>query len=324
LSSLEIELIGKEKEHYDTLEELYAFSNGHGAKAAGLAAKLQSMIVDWDRMQGNPNQLTSMTARYVDSVEQGSLEEARTAYLILSPIFLFIRALGKASRKDWREAVTACGIFCERVVRNAFVELDRVAGTSTWSAMKSAKFEDRNGRLMKEFEIKGFDAASLHGSLKRIYFVRDKRGPHDVSPPEPIQAKICINECLPVYVDYLAALEHIGVSLAEPEGFVEIFSNATQVRPALAFGEETSGPAPIREVLVDAIYREGFFRDGRTSGEVLRRLGELRRNYDDATVKNALRALSAGRDAVLSRKERGRFFVYYERIPPEEYFKPIN
>ncbi|MBI3859550.1 MAG: hypothetical protein HY296_04845 [Thaumarchaeota archaeon] len=324
MPSIEIELIGKEREHYNTLEELYSFSNGSKVDSYSLAAKLRTTVDDWDRLQGGTGQLTLLAAYSLESISKSDLEGARASYLLLSPLFLFIRALNKMSRKDWRETVTACGILCERLVRNLFFELDRTSGTKVWETIKDAKFEDRNGRLLKELQERGFQAAGFHGSLGRIYFVRNRQGPHDVPPPEPIQAKISVNECLPVYVDYLAALTHLGINFPNLEGFIEVFSNTTQVRPALVFGEETTGPIPIREFITNVLFREGFFRDGKTSGEVISKLNILRRNYDDATVKNALRNLSTRRDAILSRKEKGKVFIYFERLPPDEYFKQLD
>jgi hypothetical protein len=199
--------------------------------------------------------------------------------------------------------------------------LDRKFGTALWNELKDAKLNQQNGRLRNELETRKFEAANLYGSIYRIYSVRSTRGPHDVPPPEPIQAKISMTECLPVYVDYLAALEHIGTTLAEPNNFIEIFSDTTQVQPTLVFGEEITGAIPIKEFLKDVIYREGFFKDGRTSGDVLAELGRRRRNYDDTTVMNGLRGLSTGKDALLTRKKRGKIFRYFERAPPDEYFR---
>lgn len=323
LPNIETELIGKEREHYDTLEELYAFSNGKNVDSSTLATRLEETVTDWDRLQGGSGRLVNLARGCLLSIKKKDLVGARVSYLQFSPLFLFIRALNKLSRKDWRETVTACGILCERLVRNLFLEIDRISGTKTWGAVKDAKFEDKNGRLMSELQKKGFEASSFHGSLSRIYFVRNRQGPHDVPPPEPIQAKISINECLPVYVDYLAALSHLGIKLTNPEGFLEVFSDTTQVRPALVFGEETTGPIPIKDFVIDVLYREGFFKGGKTSSDVISKLNTLRRNYDDATVKNALRDLSTSRGAVLSRKEKGKIFIYSERLPPDEYFKQL-
>ncbi len=69
------------------------------------------------------------------------------------------------------------------------------------------------------------------------------------------------------------------------------------------------------------LYREGFFNGGKTSSEVLKEMGARRYNYDDATVKNALRNISQGKDAILTRKNHGNAFRYFERVPPHEYFR---
>jgi len=305
------------------LEALSEYGNGKQLDSEQLASRLGAMVSDWERMRGGGESLSIVTRSYVIEIKNGKRQAANDIYLSLSPMFFFIRALGRVARKDWRETVTACGIFCERVVRNLLIELDRNFNLALWVDLKDAKLNQKNGRLRSELENRKFDAANLYGSVLRIYSVRSMRGPHDVPPPEPIQAKISVTECLPVYVDYLAALEHIGVPLASPERFIEIFSDTTRIQPTLVFGEETAGPIPVKEFLRETVYREGFFKDGRTSSDVLRDLARRRRNYDEATVKNGLRDLSLGRDAILNRKRKGRIFNYYERVPPEEYFKPV-
>lgn len=321
LAKLEIELIGKEKEHYETLEGLWAFGVGKDGNPRELAEKISSTVSDWDRLRGGGEQISTITAQYANQIQRGDRQAASQTYLYLSPVFFFIRALGRMARKDWRETVTACGIFCERIIRNLMQEIDRKYGTVLWDELKDAKLNQQNGRLRSELESRGFEAANLYGSIYRIYSVRSTRGPHDVPPPEPIQAKISVTECLPVYVDYLTALAHVGVLLPNPADFIEIFSDTTRVQPNLVFGEEISGAIPFKDFLTDVIYREGFFKDGSTSAQVLQELARRRRNYDDATVKNGLRDLSTGKDAILFRKKEKHIFRYFERVPPEEYFR---
>jgi hypothetical protein len=321
---LELELIGKEKDHYDALEKLHLFGRGDTLDEVQLSKSLSAMIADWERMKGSSGRLLGLTESYITEIGNGDRDSARIAYLYLSPLFFFIIALNKAYRKEYRETVTACGILCERVVRNLMVEADRNFHTSEWEQIKDKPLDSKNGKLKSILEGHKFDASDLHGEIHKIYNVRNMRGPHDVPPAEPLQVKISINECLPAYVDYLRALEHIGVELGkDSERFIELFGDTTTVSPNLVFGEEIGGTIPVREFITGILFREGFFRDGKTSTEVIEEMRRRRYNYDEATVKNALRALSQGKNVVLNRRPRGAIFVYHERIPPSEYFKPI-
>ena len=322
MSKLEIELMGKEKAHYDVMENLHSFGSGSAINNVQLADRLNETIEDWERMMGGSNSIQNKSQKYVEAIRTGDRESGRKLYLFLSPIFFFVLVLHKVTHKAWRDTVAYCGIFCERIVRNLLSEYDRMTVSTLSEQLKGAKLEDRNGRLKSEFEKRGFAYASdLHGSLQRIYFMRNRRGPHDVQPPEPVQAKICLTECLPVYVDYLNALDNIGLSLeSESEGFIEIFSSTTSIMPNLLFGEEQGTVSP-KQIIKDSLYREGFFEGGKSMPEVRAELERRRYNYDIGTVSNILKSLCQGKDPVLTRKKERGLFSYFEKIPPSEYFR---
>jgi hypothetical protein len=322
LSKLEVELIGKEKEHYDVLEDLHTFAVGSSIELTQLAFRLRQTISDWERMMGGTKTIRQSSEKYVQAIEIGDRRAGRDLYLFLSPIFFFVLVLQKLAHKAWRDTVAYCGIFCERIVRNLLFEYDAAIGTRLFEDLKSAKQEERSGRLKSEFEKRGFPYASnLHGSLQRIYYMRNRRGPHDVQPPEPVQAKICLSECLPVYVDYIYALEDLELGLGiAAQGFMEIFSSMTSVQPNLLFGEQ-EGAIPPKAVIKDLLYRGGFFEGGKNLAEVMAELARRRYNYDKGTISNNLKNLCEGKDSILIRKAKNGAFSYYEHVPPSEYFR---
>ena len=217
--------------------------------------------------------------------------------------------------------MTWSGNYCERIVRNLLQEIDRQFSTQVYHEMENKKFNDRDGRLKKELEEHGFKLADeLFSLLKIIYFVRSKTGPHDVPPPEPIQAKISASQCLPVYIDYVKALIFLGNDLSQDyEMFILFFSNLTKTKIALNFGEEVR-ITPI-EFIRDVLYREGFFKDGKRFGEVMTEMQKRRYTFSKSLVAQALEKLSKGKEAVLTRRGKRGQYIYYERIPPDIYFK---
>lgn len=317
--------VGKEKEHYITLENLYKFSSGGLLDPKQLYTQLKETIEDFDKMMGGSTELLRFSEGYLKAVGENNRLIASDLYLFLSPLLFFVHALHEISRKSWRDAVTKCGIFCERIARNIFQEIDRLFSTKIWAEMspKTVDFESKNGRLKKELESRHFPYADdLYGSMKRIYNVRNIRGPHDVPPPEPIQAKISINECLPTYMDYLNALIYLGIGSLESHynDFLSIFSGTTLLTPAIVFGQETELPTA-SDFIKNGLYKQSFFSQGKTFKQTVERLRELRHTWRDSVVANSLRQLSQGKDAILTRRKQGTIYYYYERIPPSEYFK---
>ncbi len=317
--------VGKEKKHYAALENLYRFSCGNLMNADLLYLDMKETIEDWDRMMGGSTKLLILSENYLKAVKENNVQVARDFYLFLSPLFFFVYALHEISRKAWREAVTKCGTLCERIARNLLQEIDRHFLTKVWEEMsqKRVDFEMKNGRLKKEFESRHFQYADdLYGSMKRIYSVRNIRGPHDVPPPEPIQAKISINECLPTYLDYLNALIFLDNKSLHLHfnDFLSVFSETTLLTPAVVFGEETELPSA-SDFIKNVLFRQGFFATEKTFKQTTAKLTELRHTLADSVIANSLRQLSQGKNAILTRKKQGTVYYYYERTPPSEYFK---
>lgn len=321
--SLEIpELIGKEKEHYNTLEDLYAYSCGKAKNEEKLYSGLKDTIDDWDKMMGSRGNLLASIVPYLEAIRESNRDKVRNLYLFLSPMFFYIHILFEMRRKAWRFAVTCGGIFCERIVENLFKELDRKYTSNIWTTIsEDPSFEKRNNRLRKELEERHFeDADSLTSFLRSIYFTRSHSGPHDVPPPEPIEADISQRVCLPVYVKYLRCLIFLGNDLASDfSTFVSYFHNLAETHVALIFPEEEIRTTP-REVIKD-LYRQGFFKEGKTLKEVLARLGELGFHWDTSRIAHELEYWSKGKKAFLTRSGKRGDYRYHERYPPEEFFR---
>lgn len=325
ISELSIEipkLIGREKKHYEALESLYVFSCGKPQNITKLCEALRETINDWDRMMGGRSNLLSSVQPYLEAIAKSNRSGPRHLYLFLSPVFSYIHILYEMKRRAWRMAMTWGGIFCERIIRNVFQEIERKDSISIWQVIsKDRRFENRNNRLRKELEERHFkEADSLWNFLKSIYFMRSHTGPHDVPPPEPIQADYVTRLCAPAYLKYLESLILLDNEIAQDfHTFISFFYNLAKTRIALIFPEEEIPITP-KEVIRE-LYRQGLFKDGKSLSEVDARLVKLGYNFQLSRISNALRFLSKGKNAMLTRKGRKRSYKYHERYPPEKFFK---
>lgn len=202
--------------------------------------------------------------------------------------------------------MTTSGIFCERIVRNVIQEIDRKKHSTIWQdTLKDTKFDNQNGRLLKELQENNVeDADTLYGLLKSIYFTRSHTGPHDVPPPEPIQADLSARLCLPAYVKYLEALIGLGNDLkGNFNNFVSFFYSLTRTDIALVFGQEEVRRS-LPEIIKD-IYRQGFFKSGKSFGEIKVRLQGAGYDFGDVRLAQELEKLSKGNKAMLTRRGNG-------------------
>lgn len=310
-----------EKEHYEIIEKIY---DGVGKQRFdGLDARIEVMLQAWDTATGERFHIPQMLDNYVRDMSTGNVDAAKRLYCLISPFLFFIGALREIARSSNRNAVTQCGMFCERVVRNILQELPSDKGGNMYLEMRdNSNFDGRAGRVKSELERRHYSSTEkLYNSLKNIYYVRNGCGPHDVPPPEPIQARICITESLPVYMDYLGALNTVGVTISQQDfdKCVNLFYALTEMKPSLIVGEETEQPDV--ETMIIELYRQGFFSQGRQLSDVVTKLRELRYNYPKPTIANALSRLSSGKNCVLSRRKTPQGYVYAEKIPPSEAFK---
>jgi hypothetical protein len=316
------QLIGKEKEHYTTLEDLYDYSCGLHKDEARLCTGIKATIEDWDLMMGGRSDLPAVIEPYLEAIRKENMDKARSLYLFLSPIFFYIHILYDLRRRAWRNAITWCGIFCERIVRNLFQAIDKKDSTNIWQEIsKDQRFEHRNNKLKADLSFRQYDEAEgLTSLLKDIYANRSHTGPHDVPPPEPLQADMSQRLCLPVYFKYLKALVLLGNDLeADLQTFVFFFQNLAEIRIALIFPEEQGTTTP-KEALKD-LYRQGFFKNGKSLKEALLRLGELGFHWNVSRIAHELENFSKGKKAFLTRSGKRGDYKYFERFPPEEFFK---
>lgn len=323
--SLEMpELVGREKEHHSTLDELFSYSNGKSNDEAKLCSGIRATIHDWDLMMGGRSNLPIVIEPYLEAIRTSDRDKARNLYLFLSPTFFYIHILYEMRRKSWRFAVTWGGIFSERIVENLFRAIDRRDSSNIWDVIsKDPSFKNRCGRLQSELEQRHFEEAEgLVSFLRSIYFTRSHSGPHDVPPPEPIEADLSQRICLPVYVKYLKCLMFLENDLASDfSTFVSFFRNLAETHIALIFPEEETATAP-KEIIKD-LYRQGFFKNGKSLKEVLVRIGELGFHWNISRIAHELEKFSKGKKAFLTRGGRRGEYTYLERFPPEEFFKTI-
>ncbi len=218
--------------------------------------------------------------------------------------------------------MTWSGIFSERIEENLFRAIDRKESSSLWEVIsKDRSFEHRSNRLKKELEQRHFEEAdSLVSLLKTIYLTRSHSGPHDVPPPEPIEADMSQRICLPVYAKYLNCLIFLGNNIVSDfSTFVSFFHDLADTHVALIFPEEEVTTTP--KEIVKELYRQGFFQGGKMLKEVIIRLAELGFHWDVSRIAHELEYWAKGKKAFLTRAGKRGDYRYYERYPPEEFFR---
>lgn len=318
------QLIGKEKEHYATLDNLFQYSCSLTHDGITICAGLRSTINDWDLMMGGRSNLQTVMESYLEAIKKGDRNKARNLYFFLSPVFFYIHMLYELRRQAWRSAIIRSGIYCERIVKNLFQAIDKKEPSNLWGEMsKDQKFEHRNNRLRAELSARNYEEAEgLASLLKDIYASRSHTGPHDVPPPEPLQADMSQRLCLPVYYKYLKALILLGNDIdSDFETFIFFFKNLAETRVALIFPEQETTTTP-KELTKD-LYRQGFFKEGKSLKQVLSRLNELGFHWDTTRIAHTLQDWSKGNKAFLTRNGKKGDYKYFERFPPDEFFKNV-
>jgi len=317
-------LSDKERRHYYTLETLLAYSYGEFKDKEKITRGIIETIDDWEKMMGGKNSLEPHVAPYLRKIQNEDKDAARHLYFFLSPLFFYIHILYEISRSEWRNAISWSGMFCERIVNNLLREINRKYSLDIFRKLEKSKFENKLGKLKSELEARRFKLANeLFHLMGIIYSLRDTRGPHDVPPPEPLRAQISASQCILVYIDYLEALIFLKNNMLDNyETFVSFFSNLTETKISLIFGEE-GRKITVEHVLKNVLYCEGFFSKGRKLSEIQSKLKEIGYNFADSTVSSALRKLSKGKDAILTRKGKRKKFTYHERYPPKEIFATV-
>lgn len=317
-------LSDKERRQFYTLEALFEYSFGKPQDIEEILKGVVETVDDWKKMMGGKNSLEPHVTPYLNKIKIGDRDAARDLYFFISPLFFYIHVLYELSRMEWRNAASWSGMFCERTVHNLLGEIDRRYSTDAYQKVRKSTFENKIGRMKSELESRQFKPTNeLHSLMEIIYSLRDTRGPHDVPPPEPLRAQISAGQCLPVYIDYLEALIFMNNNLLEDfRTFISFFSNLTETKISLAFGEE-GARVTVDHLLKNVLYREGFFSEGKKLRNVQGKLKSMSYNFTDPAVSKALSKLSKGKEAVLTRRGKRRSYTYYERYPPEEIFKSV-
>lgn len=88
-----LQLIGKQKQHYDSLDELYSYSQGKALDERMLASHLGETIDDWDTMMGGRSSLKPSVMPYFQQIFKHDKDKALELYFFLSPIFFYIHVL---------------------------------------------------------------------------------------------------------------------------------------------------------------------------------------------------------------------------------------
>jgi hypothetical protein len=318
-------LSGEERRQYKTLEDLFAYSYGEEKNEQELCEGVLATVDDWKKKMGGRGGLETFVQPYLDAVRRGDKDTARNLYFFISPLFFYIHVLYELSRGEWRNATSWSGMYCERIIKNLLREYDRCYNahnyTDLYLAQTKTKFAAKLGRTRSIFEEKKFEPTNdLCNLVEIVYNVRSTRGPHDVPPPEPLQAQISAGQCLPVYVDYLALLNLMnndrltsGIST-----FVTFFGKLTELKVSLTFGEE--GAKLSIDQLITNLFREGFFKGGKRLKEVRDRLDYLSYHFQNPIISKSLGKLGTGKNAILLRKGKKGNYTYYERCPPQDVF----
>jgi hypothetical protein len=315
-------LSDKERKQYFTLDSLFEYSFGASKGEKELSDGIIETITDWKKIMGGRGDLQPHIAPYLSRISIKDREAARNLYFLISPLFFYIHVLYELSRSEWRNSNIWSGMFCERIVKNLLSELHRMYKIASYDQIEKSKFENRLGKMKSELESRQFRLSEeMFNLMKVIYSLRDTRGPHDVPPPEPIRAQISASQCLPVYIDYLEALIFLKNDLLKDyKTFVLFFSNLTETKISLVFGEE-GAKITLDHLVKNVLYREGFFRGGKTLGEAQHKLGSMGYNFKKPAISSTLFKMSKGKDAILTRKGKRGHYTYYERYPPSEVFR---
>lgn len=304
-----------ENEHQETLDELHDISRKSSFDIGDIdiLEDLKEIVNDWDRIFGGD--LASETiGKKVREVEESTnkLEKIQQLDWLVDPLRHFVIGLEKFQAQENRETVTRAGMAIERIVTEIGLEL----GIS----IDTGHMESSFGSIQTPLEKSGVHRAQIFVSdMRSVYTIRNDRGPHDVPAAEFFQAKRAISELNWIYYRYLQIISEIG-STSLPTKDIEDFTNMVDVllplSPSLVMGEGGGDPS-LRDILVQDLYKSGFFRDPKTLGEVRDKLESKRYNPNTSTLSNNLSRLKGD---VLTRKGDPGNYKYVEKIPPEEYF----
>jgi len=304
-----------ENEHQEALDELHEISQKSSLDDGdlGILEDLNEIVKDWDQIFGGD--LASDTiGRKVKEVEGSTakLEKIQQLDWLVDPLRHYVIGLEKFQGGENRDTVTRAGMAIERIVTELGLELEVNVDTG--------HMESAFGDIRSPLEAKGVHRAQIFVSdMRSVYTIRNDRGPHDVPAAEFFQAKRAISELNWIYYQYLQIISEIG-STTLPTADIEAFTNLVDVllplSPNLVMGEGGGDPS-LRDILVQDLYKSGYFKDERSLGDVREKLESKRYNPNNSTLSKNLKRLTG---EVLTRKGSRGNYKYVEKTPPEEYF----
>lgn len=316
MSSTNDSLSRLENEHQEILDQLHEISRKPDLDKGDLEIldDLKEIVKDWDRIFGG-DLATETIGKKVNEVEESEDKGDKIKQLdwLVDPLRHCVIGLEKFQLEENRETVTRAAMAIERIVTELGLEL----GVS----VNKGQMEKAFGDIQNALEAKGIQRAQIFVSdMRSVYTIRNDRGPHDVPAAEFFQAKRAISELNWIYYRYLQIISEIGsasLSTEDVEDFTDLVDILLPLKPNLVMGEGGGDPS-LRDILVNDLYKSGFFRTGKTLSEVMDELESKRYNPPKSTLASNLKRLTG---EVLTRKGSRGNFKYVEKMPPEEYFE---
>lgn len=315
-------LIEKEKVYEKTLKALYGLSIGNiDIKNTDVVLRdLESTVREWDVLL-NSNILSKTSKHIIRNIKIGKstcdmdlqLRNLRLLYLVLAPLEHYMMGLEEMKADSFRDAVTRCGIVCERIVNSLLHEI-------TSENFSRTKFNDRVGKLQDELcRRKIILTNHFCNRLSGIYNIRSTRGPHDVPCAEEIEAKDCIASMPLIYSRYLDILESQSYDLGKIKEDLTSFANNIVIFSTLLPTVGRGGKKPLIDDILTDLYRQSFFSESKRLSEIEGKLNEIGYNFRKDSVSHALASLC--RKGILHRSGTRRKYTYSQKIPPTEYFE---
>lgn len=316
-------LIENEIIYEKALGELQSLASGEIGldKKTTVLKEVQSVAKDWDMLL-NTSTLSSVVSKIIKKINSAKDDEEVIRYLkildfLLGPLEYYMIALEEMKSVSYRDAVTRCGMVCERFTHKLLLEL----GASNLVNAK-VNFDAKIGRLKNELSERlilfGPDFCAIQSS---VYNIRNRKGPHDVPVADEIEAKHCVGTIPMLYSRYLEILVSLDYDISdinqELSEFVNNLISFGTILPTVGKG----GVKPtLSEILLD-IYRQGFFAAKKTLKDVADKIGDLGYGFPKGSIHNALYAFHKKR--ILIRQGRRGNFTYAQKIPPQTYFNEV-
>jgi hypothetical protein len=315
MSAVTSSLARLENEHEEILNELHEISRKPSLDDGDLSIleDLKEIVTDWDQIFGG-DLATETIGKKVEEVENSfdKIEKIKQLDWLVDPLRHYVIGLEKFQREENRETVTRAGMAIERIVTEIGLELGMTVETG--------HMESAFGDIQSPLDTSGVHRAQIFVSdMRSVYTLRNDRGPHDVPAAEFFQAKRAISEINWIYYRYLQIISEIGstsLSNEEIEAFTNLIDVLLPLSPNLMMGEGGGEPS-LEDILVQDLFKSGFFRKPRTLGDVREKLESKRRHPNTSTLSNNLSRLKG---EVLTRKGSTGSYQYVEKIPPGEYF----